>query len=66
MCWSLFLIKLQPLKLYVYQKEAPARVFSCELCEIFKNTFLQTPQVAASKISIYFYAFMKFTTSNVN
>ena len=34
LCWSLFLIKLQPLGL---QKQ----VFSCEYCEIFKNTFLR-------------------------
>ena len=40
---SLFLIKLQTSK-----KEALAQVFSCELCEISKNTFFyRTPLVAA-------------------
>ena len=41
-----FLIKLQTLDLQLYQacnfikKEALAQVFSCEFCEISKNTFL--------------------------
>ena len=40
MCWSHFLIKFQSWKsLQLYQKETPARVFSCEICEFFKNTF---------------------------
>ena len=44
LCWSLFLIKLQ-----AFKKETPAQVFSCEYCEIFKNTFFnRTPPVAAS------------------
>ena len=34
--WSLFSIKLQALL-----KRDPTQVFSCEICEIFKNTFLQ-------------------------
>ena len=43
--WSLFLIK----RLQLYEKETPAQVFSCEITEIFKNTFFYgTPQVAAS------------------
>ena len=33
LCWSLFLIKLK-------KEEAPRQVFSCEYCEIFKNSFL--------------------------
>ena len=37
-CWSLFLIK-------------SAKVFSCEICKIFKNTFLdRAPPVAASAL----------------
>ena len=35
---SLFLIELQ---LQLYQKEIPADGFFCEICEIFKNTFLK-------------------------
>ena len=43
--WSLFLIK----RLQLYEKETPTQVFSCEITEIFKNTFFYgTPQVAAS------------------
>ena len=31
------------------KKETPAQVFSCEFCEIFKNTFFyRTPPVTAS------------------
>ena len=47
LCWSLFLIKLQfwgPATL-----ETPTQVFSCEISEVFKNTFIyKTPLVAAS------------------
>ena len=32
-----FLIKL----LAVLKKETPLQVFSCEFCEVFKNTFLK-------------------------
>ena len=39
--WSLFLIKVQALRL--------TQTLSCEICEIFKNTiFYRTPPVAAS------------------
>ena len=42
-----FLIKLHDLRL---KKETPAQVFSCEFCEISKNTFLYgTLPVAASE-----------------
>ena len=33
-----FLIKLQ---LQLYQKETPTQVFSCEICDIFKSTYLE-------------------------
>ena len=33
LCWSLFLLKR------LFQKETPTKVFSCEYCKIFKNTF---------------------------
>ena len=33
-------------RLQLYQKETLAQVFSCEFCEIFKNTFFErTPSV---------------------
>ena len=39
--------KLQVLQLYY--KDTPTQVFSCKVCEIFKNTFsYKTPPVAAS------------------
>ena len=34
-----FLIKLQSGGLQIYQKEILKQVYSCEFCEIFKNTF---------------------------
>ena len=44
-----FLITLQACNLI--NKETLAQVFSCEFCEIFKNTFFyRTPLVAASKL----------------
>ena len=47
--WNLFLIKLQPLRLATLLKETPTQVFSCKICEIFRNTlFYRTPPVAAS------------------
>ena len=40
MCWNLFLIK--------FEKEIRTQVFSCEYCEIFKNSFLyRKPPMAA-------------------
>ena len=42
-------IALRPATLL--EKESPAQVFSCEICEIFKNTFFyRTPLVAASEM----------------
>ena len=44
-----FLIKLLAEACNFIKKEALAQVFSCEFCEIFKNTyFYRTPPVAAS------------------
>ena len=39
LCWSLFLIKLQTLRPATLLKETPTRLLSCEICQIFKNTF---------------------------
>ena len=36
LCWSLFL--LQPSELQLYEKVSPTQLFSCRICEIFKNT----------------------------
>ena len=47
-----FLIKLQASAFDFIKKETLAQVFSCELCEIYKNTFsYRTPPVTAS---VYF------------
>ena len=46
----LFLLKLQAWGLQLYLKKTLAQVFSCEFCEISKNTFsYRAPLVAASK-----------------
>ena len=38
-----------PSALQLYYKETPWQVFSCEICEIFRNTFFyRTPPVAVS------------------
>ena len=34
-----FLIKFQAQDLHLSKKETPTQVFSCEICEIFKNLF---------------------------
>ena len=51
LCQSLFLNEVAGLRrpVTLFKKEALAQVFSCEFCEISKNTFLhRTPLVAAS------------------
>ena len=41
------------------EKETLAQVFSCEICEIFKNTFFyKTPLVAAFELSYDLYDLM--------
>ena len=45
----IFFNKVAGLSQQLYKKETPAQVFSCEFCEISKNTFpYKTPTVAAS------------------
>ena len=39
LCWSLFLISCRASVLQLYWKETPTQVFSCEHCEIFKNSY---------------------------
>ena len=52
-CWSLFKIKLQAWKPATLLKRTLTQSFSCEYCEIFKNSFFhRTSQVAASALQI--------------
>ena len=45
------------------KKETLAQVFSCEFCEIYKNTFCyRTPLVAASGVLINFAILESFST----
>ena len=37
LCWSLFLVNYSNLQLY--EIETPTKVFSCEFCKTFKNTY---------------------------
>ena len=48
--WNLFLKNLQAEGLQLHKKKTPTHVFSCEVCEIFKNTSFsyRTPPVTAS------------------
>ena len=50
MCQSLLLNKIAGLEAWTFiKKEALAQVFSCEFCEISKNTFsYKTPPLADS------------------
>ena len=36
LCWSIF---NKVVGLQLYSKETPTKVFSCKICETFKNTF---------------------------
>ena len=53
LCWGLFLKSLQAECLQLYLKKSSTQVFSCEVCEIFNNTFFyRTPPVAASALLV--------------
>ena len=53
LCRNLFLIKLQAEACNFIKKKTLTQVFSCEFCEISKNTFShRTPLVAASETII--------------
>ena len=39
MLWSLFLINPEGLQLFL--KETPTQVFSCKICDIFKNAYFE-------------------------
>ena len=50
LCRSFFLNKVADLRPATLLKRTVAQVFSCEFCEIYKNTFFhKTPLVAASE-----------------
>ena len=52
LCRSFFLNKVADLRPATLLKRTVAQVFSCEFCEIYKNTFFhKTPLVAASALS---------------
>ena len=53
LCLSLFFNRVAGLRSATIKKETLAQVFSCEFCEISKNTFFhKTPLVAASEYVI--------------
>ena len=52
LCQSLFLIKLQAWPATLLKKETLAHVFSCEFCEISKNTFFTEHVLLLLKVSI--------------
>ena len=59
LCWSLFLIKLQPSSYNFSKKEALARVLFCEFREVFLQTLLEwTPSHNIFKdfVSIFIYS----------
>ena len=41
LCWGIFLIKWQALSPATLLKRDSTQVFSCEICEIFKNTYFK-------------------------
>ena len=45
----------RPKGLQLYQKQTPTKGFSCEYCEIFKNTYFEEHlQMTASGGNLYF------------
>ena len=48
LCQSLFLIKLQTQACNFIKKDAQAQIFSCEFCEISKNTTIFTEHLQAT------------------
>ena len=66
LCQGLFLIKLQAEAYNFIKKETLAQVFSCEFCEISKNTFFyRTPLVATSVLTKHFQDIKKLTLSYI-
>ena len=48
--WILFLKKFQALR---HAKVTPAKVFSHEFCEVFKNTYLRTDASESVRYEVY-------------
>ena len=40
-CWSFFSIKMQDGDTWNFIKKTPTQILSCEICEIFKNTYFK-------------------------
>ena len=51
LCWILFLIKLQAFRPTTLLKWTPTQTFSCEYCEIFKNTYFEKHLWTAASVS---------------
>ena len=76
-CQGLFFIRLRAEACNFIKKESLAQVFSCEFCEISKNTFFYTkPPVAAPrhysnkhvhwfKIDFYFHTILKLRPKSI-
>ena len=47
---SLFNEVAGPEALKLYYEEAPTKVFSCEICKIFKNTFFYRPPPVVTSV----------------
>ena len=41
LCWSLFFIKLQFWRPATFLRKTPTQMLSCEICEIFKNSYFE-------------------------
>ena len=48
----------KPLGLQLYERETPTKVFSCEICEIFKNTFLKRTPLVGTFVMRFKYNFI--------
>ena len=57
LCWSLFLIKQQGFR-SAKKKQTPAQVFSCDYCNIFKNTFFEEHLLTC--VSVYWNDLLKY------
>ena len=40
-CWSFFSIKMQDEDTWNFIKKTPTQILSCEICEIFENTYFK-------------------------
>ena len=61
LCQSLFFDKVAGAACSFIKKETLAQMFSCEFCEISKNTFFyRTPSVATSEASYFYLSFLPY------